>query len=473
MKFAGISKTKRTARLLFGTAFAIRVSAILICSSGAVLAQSAEAESDRIPGLPSPSIAENFPAGVADPGGVRRSLAGRGVTYEVNYVGDALGNPIGGFAQGTRYIGRLGLELGVDLDKAVGLKGLRLFANGYQIHGQSISELNLGVLMPASFIEALPSTRLFELYLEQQLLDGHMTLRVGQLSGDSEFAISEATAGLMNGSWGWPAIIGTNLPEGGPSYPLASPAARIAFNPNDTLGFLFGIFSGDPAGNCPANELPQDCNPNGLLFPFTSPLLIAEADIKYNQSEGQLAGKLKLGTWRDFGAYVPDEIGSNGLPIGLIGVPGTKSDKDYGFYAILDQMIYRVPGPGDARGITLFGTYMTAPPEGNLIQHYFEAGATMYGLLDSRPRDTFSVGFIYTGVSSQVIDFYRAIGDPVVPSFEGVFEASYTAEVVKGLYLQPDFQYFWNPGGHTNDPVNTDIATPNAAVIGMRTTINY
>jgi porin len=39
--------------------------------------------------------------------------------------------------------------------------------------------------------------------------------------------------------------------------------------------------------------------------------------------------------------------------------------------------------------------------------------------------------------------------------------------------LQPDFQYFWNPGGHSGNPEDPTIAIPNAAVFGLRTTINY
>ncbi len=327
--------------------------------------------------------------------------------------------------------------------------------------------------MSASFIEALPSTRLFEIYLEQKLLDDHLSFRFGQLSADSEFVISEGTAALLNGSWGWPSIVGVNLPDGGPSYPMASSGARIAFNPNETLGFLIGVFSGDPAGNCPDDELPEECNPDGLLFPFTSPLLIYEADIKYNQGEGELAGKLKVGAWRDFGTFVPENVGNSGLPISLTRIPGVRADKNYGYYAILDQMVYRVPGPGDPRGITLFGSYMAAPPEGNLVQNYFEAGFTINGLHDKRPRDIFSVGFMYLGVSSQVIDYYKSEGFPAAPSYEAVFEASYTAELMKGLCLQPDFQYYWNPGGHVGDPDSPNIATPNAAVVGLRTTINY
>jgi porin len=365
------------------------------------------------------------------------------------------------------------VELGIDFEKAIGWKGLTFFANGYQIHGESISALNLGVLMPASFIEALPSSRLFEIYLEQKLFDDHLSLRVGQLSADSEFAMSESGGAFLNGSFGWPSILGINLPDGGPSYPMASPASRLKFQPNDNLGFLVGVFSDDPAGNCMDEELPEECNPHGLLFPLTSPLLMIETEIKYNQGEGQLAGKLKFGGWRDFGTFVPNAIGNNGLPIGLAPVPGVRADKNYGTYVILDQMVYRVPGPGEPRGITLFGSYMHAPPEGNMIQHYFEAGVTMRGMMDARPNDIFGIGFIYTGVSSEIIEYYKEANFPVIPSFEGVLEISYTAEVMKGFYLQPDFQYFWNPGAGSGDPLDPYIQTPNAAVFGLRTTLNY
>jgi Carbohydrate-selective porin, OprB family len=31
---------------------------------------------------------------------------------------------------------------------------------------------------------------------------------------------------------------------------------------------------------------------------------------------------------------------------------------------------------------------------------------------------------------------------PIVASYEALFEASYTAQIVPGFVLQPDFQYF-------------------------------
>lgn len=448
------------------------LAAVAVVMALPAAAQTIEQEGDRVPGLPEPSIAINFPREFGDPAGVRSALAGRGVTYAINYIGEVLGNPVGGFVRKARYDGRLEVAITVDLEKAIGWRGLTFFTNGYQIHGQSISALNLGVLMPVSFIEALPATRLYELWLEQQLMGDNLTLRFGQLSADSEFIISKGAGAFLNASWGWPSIAGINLPDGGPSYPLAAPAARLAFNPNDNLGFLIGVFSGDPAGDC-QEDLPQVCNPHGLDFHIHDPLLMIEAAVNYNQGEGQLPGTLKVGTWRLFGSFEQTSIGNNGLPIGLVGVPGELAEHDRAFYAILDQMIYRLPGEGDPKGVAVFGRIMGAPSDGNMIELYWEAGLTINGMLSSRPHDVFGIGFAYIGVSSQIIDYQKEQGFPVIPSFEGMLEVSYTAQIMQGLTLQPDFQYFWNPGGHSGVPDDPTIAVPNAAVFGLRTTINY
>ncbi len=153
-------------------------------------------------------------------------------------------------------------------------------------------------------------------------------------------------------------------------------------------------------------------------------------------------------------------IGNNGLPIGLVGVPGELAEHDRAFYAILDQMIYRLPGDGDPKGVAVFGRIMGAPSDGNMIELYWEAGLTMNGMLSSRPHDVLGIGFAYTGVSSQIIDYQKEQGFPVIPSFEGMLEVSYTAQIMQGLTLQPDFQYFWNPGGHSADPDDPTIVTP-------------
>jgi porin len=447
------------------------MAAALACTPA--VAQTIETESDRIPGLPEPSIGTSLPRHLADPGGVRAALAKRGVIFAVNYIGEVLGNPTGGYQQGALYDGRLELEVQADLGKTFGLPGLSFFANGYQIHGDSISAENLGVLMPVSFIEADPATRLFELWLEQKLWDGVVSVRFGQLAADSEFILTNGGTAFLNDTWGWAAMTATNMPQNGPAYPLATPGVRLAFEPSDRFRALVGIFNGNPAGDCLPEQDPQECNPNGLLFPIDAPpLLMAEAQLRYNREPGQLAGTIKIGGYRNFGSYAFQHIITGGVHVSFVRDAQLATDGDFGLYATLDQMIYRRPGAGDPRGISIFGRVIGAD-EHNPVNIYWEAGMTFAGLADARPDDTLAIGFAYTGISPRISELQKANQRPVIASYEALLEASYTAEIVPGFTLQPDFQYFWNPGGHAPDPNDLSVAVPNAAVLGLRSTINY
>ena len=169
--------------------------------AGCVAAAAVPAWADEPPtGIPDPSIVSSLPQELADPGGVRSALAGRGITFGVNYIGQGLGNTDGGFEQSTYYDGRLEIVVEAEMEKVIGWKGLLFHANGYQIHCESITGQALGAPMPVSFIEARPATRLFELWLEQRLLNNKVSIRFGQLAADSEFIISDSAAAFINGT---------------------------------------------------------------------------------------------------------------------------------------------------------------------------------------------------------------------------------------------------------------------------------
>jgi porin len=253
---------------------------------------------------------------------------------------------------------------------------------------------------------------------------------------------------------------------------MAAPGVRVALMPTDDLTLLAGLYTGDPAEDCAADS-PQVCNPHGLAFPFSDPLLFVEGAYSYNQEAGALAGTVKLGAWRLFSAPPQQSVGNNALPIALPAIPGELSDEDYALYGIVDQMLYRLPGDGDAKGISIFGRVIGAPSHGNMIELYWEAGLTFTGLTQQRPDDILGIGFAYTGVSSQISNFQKSHGDAIIASYEGMLEISYIAQVVPGFYIQPDFQYFWNPGGHVAIDEEGTTVVPNAAVLGLRTTINY
>ena len=192
----------------------------------------------------------------------------RGIKFSVSYVGETLGNPSGGLRQGAIYEGRLNLAIDLDLAKIATLNGLTFHANIFQIHGEGLSRNYIGNLMQVSSIEALATTRLYEMWLEQQLGSDKVTVRAGQLAADTEFMTSRYTDALINSTFGWPAIFGVNMPSGGPSPPLAAVGVRFKAVVNDHVTVLAAIFNGDPAG--PGMDDPQSRDRYGLNFRVTA-----------------------------------------------------------------------------------------------------------------------------------------------------------------------------------------------------------
>src|SRR3954463_12484695 len=181
---------------------------------------------------PPPSIASSL-GPLGDLWGTRTALEKAGITFSLTYIGETLGNSTGGLRRGTIYEGRLDAQFDADLEKLVGWSGATFHTNSYQIHGHGLTKFYLDNLMTASGIEALPSTRLYELWLEQKVLNDKVALRVGQLAADTEFLVSQYATLFVNATFGWPAIPGVNLPSGGPAYPLATPAVRLKIAPTD------------------------------------------------------------------------------------------------------------------------------------------------------------------------------------------------------------------------------------------------
>ena len=228
-----------------------------------------------------------------------------GIKFAATYIGETLGNVSGGLKQGAVYDGRLNLAVDVDFQKLAQVQGLTFHANMFQTHGDGLSRSYLNNYLVASGIEALPSTRLYEMYFEQKWGDkDKYDLRAGQLAADTEFINSKYTDVFTNASLGWPAITSVNLPSGGPSPPLAALGARLRVNVNDNLTLVGGIFDGDAAGPGPGD--PQLRDNDGINFRINDPpLVIGEAQFIWNGEKGDpgLAGKFKIGGWRHFGQF--------------------------------------------------------------------------------------------------------------------------------------------------------------------------
>ena len=416
----------------------------------------------------------------------RAALANKGIQFQLVYIGEVLGNPSGGVRQGTIYDGRLGLLVDADLEKILGWNGAAFHASIHQIHGQGLSGNNLDNLLVASGIEALPATRLFNLWIEQKFAGGTVSIRAGQLSTQvaptQEFFVSQLGSLFVNATFGWPAITSSNLPSGGPTYPLATPGIRLKVSPNDQLSILVAVFNGDPAG--PGEGDPQRRNPTGTSFRVNDPpLLIGEIDFAYNQAKAASGppGTVKLGGWYHFGQFADQRFSVEGLSLAdprSSGMPA-QDRGNFGIYAIVDQMLWRAPGTTD-QGLGIFARASVSPSDRNLISAYFDGGATYKGLFPGRENDTLGVAFGFANISSRARALDRdtvllsGIDSPI-RDYEAVVEVTYQAQITPNWMLQPVLQYIVHPGGHIPNPLDTSgsSAIPNAAVFGLRTMVKY
>src|SRR5580704_1418223 len=140
----------------------------------------------------------------------------RGIKFAITYIGEMLGNPSGGQKQSAVYEDRINFAVDVDFEKLAGFKQLAFHANVFQIDGGGLSRGDLQNYLVASGIEALPSTRLYEMWFEQKW-GTTLALRAGQLAADTEFMNAKYTDVFTNASLGWPAGFSLNMPSGGPS----------------------------------------------------------------------------------------------------------------------------------------------------------------------------------------------------------------------------------------------------------------
>ncbi|MCI0598255.1 MAG: carbohydrate porin [Beijerinckiaceae bacterium] len=440
-----------------------------------------EAPVEVIPGPDELAITSIIPA----LGDLKKGLLDRGINFQLSYIQDTFGNPVGGVRQGATYGSVLYMAVDADLAKFAGLPGTTFRVNAYQIQGRSLSDANIFNFSTISGFAALPTARLFELWVEQKLFAGLASIRIGQLTADNQFFISEFGSTLfVNVTFGWSNLFIQDLPGGGgPNYPLATPGIRLKVTPTDQIALLAAIFNGDPAGTG-FTGLQEIKDPSGTNFRLKDPpFVIGEAQYRYNQetdSQG-LAGTIRFGGWYRFGPFDDNYFGIDGRSLAspLSNGRPLVHPADFAIYGVIDQMLWRLPGAAPKKGIGGFARAAASPSDRNLINFYAEAGVNFIGLWKERPYDTFGCAAAFSQLSPPISALDRDTGffaGQALPvrTYELALEVTYQAQIGPSWIVQPDFQYIFRPGGGVIDPVNPAVGKiPDAAVFGLRTSLSF
>ena len=417
---------------------------------------------------------------LGDPGGVRAALAHVGVSLGLNEQSEVLGNVTGGYRRGAVYEGVTSLGLGVDTQKAFGLAGGTFNVTAYQFHGRGLTANDVPTLNALSGIEQTTrSTRLFELWYEQLLRDKTLGIRVGQQSADQEFITTEYGGLFINSGYGFPTLPADDLPSGGPEYPLATPAVRIKYVPNQSLAVLVAVFNGDPAGPGPGS--PQARDASGTAFRLGDGVF-AIAELQYGINQGEhapgLPGIYKVGVWYDSQPFADQRFSATGQsladPANTAGARPRRND--YSAYAVADQLLWKRPGTTDG-GVAVFARAMGAPADRNVVDWFVQGGVTYKAPFLARPNDTvgFAVSWGHVGQNAAKFDSDTlAFTGRAIPvrRAETQLELTYQAQLTPSIQLQPDLQYVFNPGGGLPG-LDVTRRVANATVLGVRANVTF
>jgi len=419
--------------------------------------------------------------------GIRTELSKHGITLDASETSEVLGNATGGSKQGATYDGLLQTVLQLDTQRAFGYYGGTFNVSALQVHGSNLSANNLDSLQTASGIEADRSTRLWELWYQQQLIsEDKLDVKIGQQSLDQEFIVNQNSLMFVNTMFGWPMLPSADLPGGGPAYPLSALGVRFRARPNNSLAVLAGVFNGSPDGPNAGGD-PQLFDHSGTVFPLDGGVLAigevqyvypALGGIVYADKPEPLARTIKLGMWYDSENFPDQALDTNGVPLVAPlsnGLP-RQHQGNYSAYATIDQLVAQNK-KDPFKTVSAFARVMGSPLGAeNLIEFSADAGLVFHEPIRHRRDDTlgFGMGYTHVGTGASDSDRYTAqFVDPLTPvrSSETFVEATYQYTVYPWLQLQPDVQFVMNPGAGLPNPANPTRRIGNETVIGLRTII--
>ena len=128
--------------------------------------------------------------------GLRTALSNQGVDLTLQYIGEGFGVLSGGIHDRGSYEGRLEFSADVNLEKFMGWRGASTHVTVFNVHdgGWNVAD-NVGSLADPSNIDAVPTTRLFELWFQQNFFDDRLSIRIGQLGVEAAGCSTVPSAG--------------------------------------------------------------------------------------------------------------------------------------------------------------------------------------------------------------------------------------------------------------------------------------
>jgi porin len=381
-------------------------------------------------------------------GGLRTTLAEKGVEIGLTNYGDLLSVVTGGRARRTTYSDLLEPTAAIDLDKLLGWKQGRLFFRGIGTYGADPSRSTGSISNPSNLANDVDTLKLFEGWVEQGLFEDILSFRVGLYAADTEFDVKDTAGVFMNSGFG----TGRDLAESGLNGPCMFPTSclgvRIKVQPVPDyyvqVAVLDGV-AGDP--NDPRGTHVKLSDDDGVLVLTEIGYARRAPDARFVKAA--LGGWVYTTTFDDV-----KDVDSEGNP--------RRRHGSHGVYALLEGELFREAVR--TRGLSGFLRVGYADPDVNQLEYFVVGGLAYTGLIPGRGEDVTGFGVLAGINGSKFRQAQERAGTPVAGE-EVALEWNHRLQLLPWMSLELDAQYIINPG--------TSRATSDAFVAGFRHTVKF
>ncbi len=431
----------------FCFALMLLLAAFAFCSPAA---RAADAPAAATESAPPPTDFWSQPNLLGDADGWRTQLGDTGWQPFATLMTELWDNTRGGIRNGMTNDLLLNFGGEADLAKLAGWDGAALRASFEWIQSNHPNH-NTGALNPPTNIDASDQIRVYNLYLRQKL--GQLTLKIGQIGADDDFAQTPGSGLFLNpGVTAPPNLYNQTLADGDaavPHFPTDAPGIFARYDAKD-----LPIYTQLEVSLCDAG--PDVSNNHGFDWRGSNGAMFA-AEAGWNYHVAQLPGTVAVGGFQMDGRFTNWDSGAQERGI-------------YGCYGFVTQTLVQSPGSdgGDPQPVItvfLFGG-MAGPNNRVGPSADCASGINWNGPLPSRAKDVAGIALLHTRFSP---DFTRSAFNPngpgVTTAAETVVELTYQAVLAPWLNLQPDLQVIFNPA-------NAGTRST-AVVIGARATLSF
>ncbi len=350
-------------------------------------------------------------------------------------------NVYGGEKTRFVYIDNADLTAKIDFDQIFNLRDdLSVFVYALGNHGDQATNL-MGDFQVASNIEAPKAWRLFEFWVQRNVLNDRISFLAGLYDLNSEFDVLQPGVLFINSSFGIGAEYAQSGISGPSIFPISSLGIRLSSFVGNRTSFKLAILDAVPG-------TPNDLTSNQVSLSKRQGALIAgeltiytghafDADTHGSTERSYVTRRRKVG--RAFGSLRNDKVNAGmwyyTSDFQYVDNASRRGDGNYGVYVGFQKYFEF----NESNYFAFFGRYGVANPKYNRLGSALSGGLVWSSSI-FKIEDEFGLAFS-SGFNGRNFQEFQ----PGNETTETVVEFTYSLPIKSWILLQPDVQYVINP----------------------------